>query len=109
MTKVTTANITLETPITRGTEQITAVAVRKPESGELRGCSLVDLIRMEVTALHTVLPRITMPTLTQHEVARLDPADLMQFATTVTDFLLPRSVKGEDSQTESKTPSPTLQ
>lgn len=109
MNTIKNASITLDTPITRGEQKITAVEVRKPASGELRGCSLVDLIRMEVTALHTVLPRITTPTLTQHEVANLDPADLMQFGSMVTDFLLPKAAKGEDSQTESKTPSPTLQ
>ncbi|SPK73062.1 conserved protein of unknown function [Cupriavidus taiwanensis] len=101
--------ITLDEPIKRGETTITSVDVRKPEAGALRGCSLIDLMRMEVSALHTVLPRITTPTLTQHEVSRLDPADLTQFGAAVSNFLLPKSAKGEDFQTESKTPSQTLQ
>lgn len=60
--------------------------MRKPGAGELRGVSLMDLMRMDVTALHTVLPRITTPTLTTADVSRLDPADLTQLAVEVTGF-----------------------
>lgn len=109
MTNPTITDITLEQPIKRGDQSITTVQVRKPGAGELRGCSLVDLMRMDVTALHTVLPRITMPTLTQHEVSRLDPADLTQFGTAVSSFLLPKSAREDGFQSESNTPSPTLQ
>lgn len=109
MTEQTTVTVDLDTPLVRGAETIKQITVRKPGSGELRGCSLVDLLRMEVTALHVVLPRITTPTLTQHDVGRLDPADLMQLATRVSDFLLPKAAKDEGFQPESKTPSPTLQ
>lgn len=109
MTTPQTTTVTLETPIKRGEHSIGEVAVRKPAAGELRGCSLVDLMRMEVTALHTVLPRITTPTLTQHDISQMDPADLTQLATTVSNFLLPKAAKDEAFPTESKTPSPTLQ
>lgn len=81
-----TATITLDTPITRGEQTIGTITVRKPGAGELRGVSLMDLMRMDVTALHTVLPRITTPTLTTADVSRLDPADLTQLAVEVTGF-----------------------
>ncbi|SDP45990.1 Phage tail assembly chaperone protein, E, or 41 or 14 [Ralstonia sp. 25mfcol4.1] len=109
MTQPTSTDITLDSPIKRGEQTIKSIAVRKPGSGELRGCSLVDLMRMDVTALHIVLPRITTPTLTQHDVSKLDPADLTQLGTAVTGFLLPKSAKEENFQTESSTPSQTLQ
>jgi len=109
MTQATSTDITLDSPIKRGEQTIKSITVRKPGSGELRGCSLVDLMRMDVTALHTVLPRITTPTLTQHDVSKLDPADLTQLGTAVTGFLLPKSAKEENFQTESSTPSQTLQ
>ncbi|MGX6568468.1 conserved hypothetical protein [Cupriavidus taiwanensis] len=109
MNEVKSETITLDTPITRGKEVITVITVRKPAAGELRGCSLVDLMRMEVTALHTVLPRITTPTLTAHDVSQLDPADMTQLATAVSGFLLPKAAKAEAYPPESKTPSPTLQ
>lgn len=109
MNQPTTVDIDLDQPLQRGEQTIARIQVRKPGSGELRGCSLMDLMRMDVSALHTVLPRITNPTLTQHDVSRLDPADLTQLGTAVTNFLLPKSAKEDGFQTESKTPSPTLQ
>jgi hypothetical protein len=87
----TTATITLEEPIQRGTTTITEVVVRKPKSGELRGTQLVNLLHMDVAALEIVLPRITQPNLTKAEVANLDPADLTQFGVEVSGFLLTRA------------------
>ena len=87
----TTATITLEEPIQRGTTTITEVIVRKPKSGELRGTQLVNLLHMDVAALEIVLPRITQPNLTKAEVANLDPADLTQFGVEVSGFLLTRA------------------
>jgi uncharacterized protein with PhoU and TrkA domain len=89
--------VTLDTPITRGEEEITSVSLRKPMSGELRGVSLADLLQMDVIALRKVLPRITSPALTDHELGRMDPADLVQMATAVTSFLLPKSAKTDAS------------
>lgn len=108
MTQATTETITLETPITRGEQVITKVELRKPFAGELRGVSLMDLMRMEVQASITLLPRITTPALTAHDVERMDPVDLLQLASTVTGFLLPKSVK-TDSPNVLKAPTPTLQ
>lgn len=90
--------ITLEAPLQRGEQTITAITLRKPSAGELRGLSLVNLIQMEVSALTTVLPRITTPVLTTEEINRLDLADLMQLGTEVAGFLVPKSAK--DFQTE---------
>ena len=101
--------ITLDSPIKRGEQTIDVITVRKPGSGELRGVSLMDLMRMDVTALHTVLPRITHPTLTTADVSKLDPADLVKLASEVTSFLLPKEAKEDGYPTESKTPQPTLQ
>ncbi|CAJ0819162.1 hypothetical protein LMG19087_03674 [Ralstonia wenshanensis] len=104
-----TTTITLDTPIKRGEQDITTITVRKPGSGELRGVSLMDLMRMDVTALHTVLPRITTPTLTTADVSKLDPADLVKLASEVTGFLLPKEAKEDGYPSELKTPQPTLQ
>lgn len=80
--------ITLQTPIRRGDASVTEIALNKPRAGELQGVSLVALLQMEVTALMTVLPRITEPALTQVEVAMLDAVDLMQFGAAVSGFLI---------------------
>ena len=104
-----TTTITLDTPLKRGEQDVAVITVRKPGSGELRGVSLMDLMRMDVTALHTVLPRITTPTLTTADVSKLDPADLVKLASEVTGFLLPKEAKEDGYLSESKTPQPTLQ
>lgn len=83
--------ITLDEPIKRGEQTITEVRLRKPKAGELRGTQLVNLLHMDIGALETVLPRITMPTLTKHEVANLDPADITQFGTELSGFLLTKA------------------
>lgn len=97
---MTTNAITLDTPIKRGDDTITTVSVRKPAAGELRGVSLTELLQMEVTALTKVLPRITTPSLTEQEVGRMDPADLLQLGTEVASFLLPNRMKQADFQPE---------
>lgn len=87
--------ITLEVPIQRGDQTITDITLRKPSAGELRGLSLVNLLQMEVTALTTVLPRITTPALTTKEINRLDLADLLQLGSEVAGFLVPKSAKAD--------------
>ncbi|UXY16720.1 phage tail assembly protein [Chitiniphilus purpureus] len=90
-----TATITLDTALVRGEQTIATLTLRKPNAGELRGISLVELTRLEAGALITLLPRITEPTLLPEEARRLDPADLLQCGTEVTNFLLPKAVKAE--------------
>ena len=83
--------ITLDTPIQRGTQTITEVTLRKPSAGELRGTSLQALCNLDVDALSKVLPRITSPMLTDADVARMDPADLVQMGAMFAGFLAPKA------------------
>ncbi|MDA7086513.1 phage tail assembly protein [Pseudomonas sp. SA3-5] len=85
----------LDTPIVRGTTSIDTITVRKPMAGELRGVALVELMNLEVNALRKVLPRITSPALTDIEVGRMDPADLVDLGSKVASFLLKKSAKAE--------------
>lgn len=88
------ATVTLDVPLDRDNgEKITTVRVRKPNSGELRGLTLMALSQLDYGALETLLPRITMPILHKADIARLDPADLMQLGGEVMDFLLPKAAK----------------
>lgn len=87
--------ITLDTPITRGEQKIEKITLRKPTAGELRGVKLFDLMQMDVVALTAVIPRITDPTLTDHDVRSMDPADLMQCGIEVAGFLAPKSLTAE--------------
>lgn len=79
--------VALDTPIKRGNQEITEVTLRKPTSGELRGTKLSDLISLDVIALQKVLPRISSPTLTENDVAMMDPADLCQLGGVFVSFL----------------------
>ena len=85
--------VTLDTPIKRGNGEITEVTLRKPNSGELRGVSLAELLQMKVDALQAVLPRITTPMLHKQDMASLDPADLVNLGTVVVGFLLTKEQK----------------
>lgn len=81
-------SIILATPIVRGDTQIEAISLRKPASGELRGMALSDLLRLDVDALITLIPRISMPTLTEAECRELDVADLTEIGTEVVCFFM---------------------
>ena len=46
-----------------------------------------------LAALQKVLPRITTPTLTEQDVANIDPADLVQLGGIFAGFLMPKAVR----------------
>ena len=94
--------VILETPIKRGDQVITSLSLRKPAAGELRGVALADLLRLDVAALITLLPRITSPTLTAHEAGQLDLVDLTALGTEVLGFFVSKADKAALS------PSPTV-
>ncbi|SES98889.1 Phage tail assembly chaperone protein, E, or 41 or 14 [Burkholderia cepacia] len=87
--------LTLDTPLVRGSQTIDRITLRKPKSGELRGVSLSDLVNLDVVALSKVLPRISAPTLTEADVANIDPADLVQLGGIFAGFLMPKAVKSK--------------
>lgn len=83
-----THEITLSEPIIRGETTIDTLTLRKPKSGELRGLSIAELQNANATAVMTILPRITMPTLTDQEAANLEPEDLASCAGAIIDFFM---------------------
>ncbi|MBJ2280861.1 phage tail assembly protein [Pseudomonas sp. MF6767] len=89
--------VTLDTPIRRGTTSIESITLRKPNSGELRGVSLVELLQMDVGSLIKVLPRISSPSITAVEVAGMDPADLLALSSKISGFLLQKSAMTDAS------------
>ena len=92
--------VKLDAPLKRASgNDIEEVQVLKPNSGALRGLNLTDLLQMNTSALHTLLPRITSPQITKPDVANLDPADLVALGTAVIGFLVPKDQRA-DFQTE---------
>lgn len=87
--------IHLDNPIQRGeAAPITSVQIRKPGAGELRGLQLNMLIAGDVSAHLTLLPRITMPPIHEHEM--ISPESMGDFTDMVNEavsFLLSRSIR----------------
>jgi hypothetical protein len=88
--------VTLEEPIVRGegdkAQTIETLQLRRPNSGELRGLNLHDVLKLDVDTLHELLPRITVPPITKAEAQRLDPADLVSVSAEVAGFFVPRGM-----------------
>ena len=86
--------VPLDQPIIRGDAKFDTLSLRRPGSGELRGLSLGKLAQFDVDELLKLLPRIASvdaggpSPITSAEAAKLDPADLMEVADKVSDFLL---------------------
>lgn len=93
------AEVDLEKPIVRGDQTISKVNLRKPSAGELRGLYLSDLLKLDVGALHTLLPRITSPTLTAQDVSQLDPCDLVALGGEVVLFFMTKAERAAQSPT----------
>ena len=91
----TTDAVTLDNPIQRGEQSIATVTLRRPQSGELRGINLFDLLQMNVDALFKVIPRISMPTLTEPELRSMDVADFTALAAKVTGFFVKETTPTE--------------
>lgn len=88
---MTEKTMTLDVPIQRGDQTIHSIALRKPTAGDLRGVSISDVLQMQVTALVKVLPRISIPTLTEADVNKMDLADLTEAAGKLASFLLKKA------------------
>jgi hypothetical protein len=91
--------ITLDHPIKRGDSEIEEINLIEPSgTGWLKGVKLFDLMQMDASALTVVLPRLTGPALTEADIrTRLHPADLFQLGSEIAGFLLPKSLRTEES------------
>lgn len=89
--------VDLDVPVRRGETAIDKVQVRRPSAGELRGVNIVQIGQMDVAALIKVLPRVTQPSLTEAEVAALDPADFTAVGAELAGFLLTKQQRAEAS------------
>lgn len=93
-------SIQLEEAIKRGESTIDSINLRKPAAGELRGLKLLDLLNGDVNATIRLVPRISNPTLTEQEVAALEPADLLSCADVIAAFL-----QKKEAQTQLESPT----
>jgi hypothetical protein len=89
------STVELDEPIIRGEMLIDKITLRKPKSGELRGLSMVDIVRLEVEAIQKLVPRISDPVLTEADMQDLSPSDLFLISTEIANFLLPKGVRAD--------------
>lgn len=83
--------ITLSEPISRGETEIKEFILRKPKAGELRGLTLTDLLTADIACIIKVVPRISMPSLTDAEAANLEPEDLAQCGGAIRGFFMTKA------------------
>ena len=69
--------LTLSKAVTRDGKPVTAITLREPSAGELRGIKLFDLVQGDTGALVELLPRISTPALTKQEALGLSLRDTM--------------------------------
>lgn len=80
--------IQLAEGIVRGSETISSIKLRKFKAGELRGLSVQDLMNARVSAVLDVLPRITVPIITQAEADNLEAEDIAACGGAIIGFFL---------------------
>ncbi|KEQ11224.1 hypothetical protein GZ77_26565 [Endozoicomonas montiporae] len=76
--------VTLKKPIKRGDNEIKTVEIREPSTGELRGLDTFDILRMNINAHRTLVPRISQ--ITANEFDQLTPKDLTSVQQEVVSF-----------------------
>lgn len=97
--------IILSEPLKSGKTEITSFTMRKPFVGDLRGTKLMQLAETDIDAIVKVLPRLLMPTVTEHDLYRLPICDLITLTGEFTSFLLANTNK---SEAETKTQASEL-
>lgn len=88
-----TVEVALNYPIVREGGPISALTLRKPRSGELRGLNIQSLMVGDVTAVITLLPRIASPIIAPHEAALLEAEDIAEIAGTIMGFFMTAAQK----------------
>lgn len=87
--------VELDNPIKFGEQTLTSITIRKPNVRALYGTKIADLLQGDVTAICTILPRISEPNLTKTQIDQLEPADLAQISGVIMLFLQQKSVRAQ--------------
>lgn len=83
--------IKLDFPIKRGETEIKEVTVNRPKALQLMGVTMRDLMATQVSAYLELLPRITMPPLTEEEVQALEAPDIAEIIGNIRDFFMTKA------------------
>lgn len=88
-----TVEVNLVEPILRDSGPIETLALRKPKAGELRGLNIKDLMTGDISAVIIVLPRISIPFITDAEAANMSTEDIAEIGGTIQGFFITQEQK----------------
>ncbi len=90
MSNINTSEIyKLIVPIKVGETEITQLTLNKPNTGQLRGCKLVDVLQMDVDAHAILIPRICNELSSSQLFMKLDTSDVVVVMSKVVGFFTP--------------------
>lgn len=83
--------ITLSKPLKFGDSEIVTVTINAPRPSQLRGLSLIDILKLDTNAIGQLLPRVTEPGLDPSQIDELSLADFTAMAVALQGFFSPSS------------------
>lgn len=84
--QATLRSVELPVPIEKDGNQITSLDIQKPNSGNLRGLSLIDVCEMRFEAGEVLLPRIT--SLNERDAMNMPIENWAPILTTIASFFV---------------------
>lgn len=110
ITSPKTTKLVLENPIPRPGGDLALITLRKPTAGELRGLNATALMQGDISAVITLLPRISDPYITDAEAAALEAEDIMEAAGVIVGFFISKAQRAMIAQmTGQKVEAPTTE
>lgn len=78
--------ITLSKPLKFGEGEIVTVTINPPRPSQLKGLSLIDILKLDTAAIGTLLTRVTEPGLDPGQIDDLSLADFTALAVALQGF-----------------------
>lgn len=81
--------ISLSTPLVFGKQEISALELRQPTAGDLRGIKLTAIMDLDVSTILTLTARISLTPMPTATLDAMSPADLANLSAGIADFFNP--------------------
>ena len=96
-------DVPLAKPLPYGKGTLDKLQLRRPMAGDLRGIRLAGLSDMDVDVVTKIVARCSVQTVTEAQLAELDPYDLVKVTEKIADFFgdAPRSPTTQDAPGQS--------
>lgn len=80
--------VKLSVPVKIDGKNTSEIGLRCPKTGELRGLMLANVVQMETSSMLKLLPRITVPPMSEAQIADLPPADFFTMTREAVGFFI---------------------